>query len=115
MKRLMIGLMFLLISTYVLADGLGFHRAQQGQGSYTLAMHPSGFAPRIVMGVRQTSPSGPYFDPNNRGSRVNGGFTGYVPDTYSLHRPGAVLGSMYGQRMPGLPFRATSNQITYGS
>ncbi len=107
----MIGMMFLLLVVCVSADGLNFHRPQS---QYTLAVRSSGYAPRVIMGVKQVSPSGPYFDPNNRGSRVNGGFAGYVPDTYSIHRQGAIQGRLGGERMPGLPFRATANRITYG-
>ena len=112
MKLLMIivGMIFLWVATCVSADGLGFHRGS----SYVLAVRSSGYAPRMVMGLKQVSPSGPYFDPNNRGSRVNGGFVGYVPDTYSIHRPGAMTSTIGGNRMPGLPFRATANRLTYG-
>ena len=112
MKLLMTGIVFLLLAVCVSADGLNYHR--NTASPYTLAMRPSGYAPRMVMGLKQVSPSGPYFDPNNRGSRVTGGFAGYVPDTYSLHRPGAIVGPAYGNRMPGLPFRTTANRISYG-
>ncbi|MEK6963638.1 MAG: hypothetical protein AABX70_04380, partial [Nanoarchaeota archaeon] len=60
MKKLMIGMIFLLLTVCVSADGLKFHRPQS---QYTLAMHPSVYNSRIIMGVKQVSPSGPYFDP----------------------------------------------------
>lgn len=117
-KAITAGIVLIWMATMVSADGLSFHRGTQlnqytSRSQYTLVA-PS-YGAGVFMGVKQVSPSGPYFDPYNRGSRVNIGFSGYVPDTYSIHRPGSIPRQIYGQRMPGLPLRASRNRLTYGN
>ena len=102
---------------FILALALVYQGAAYGETSptqqYAAVVQTSAYGPHMMAGVKTVAQHGAYYNPMRRGSRADQGYVSYVPDTYSIHRPGGIRGMSTGTRMPGLPFRTTANRLIW--